>query len=325
MTIIDVHTHMLSDGWAAMLRAHGAPSFAIRTNPSGSETLMEDGVPSFTFCREMFDYALRLKDMDAAGIDVSIVSLTGPSVYWGGEAVSAEAAQVINDNMREAQTAHPDRIRFLATLPWQYPERAVAELDRACAAGAVGVMVLANIRGMHLTDPHFAPVWQAIDARSLPVLVHPTTPPGMAEMALGRLLPTVGFTFDTSLAVGRMVLDGFLDRYPNLAIIACHAGGTLPWLAQRMDLFFEARTPPEERKIAGLPSEHLRRLYYDSITFERLGLEMTLEVGGPDHLMFGTDYPHPSDIPRLKAAVEALAEPVRNKVFSANAERLFGL
>ena len=163
MTVIDIHTHMLSDAWMDLLRQHGAPEIELRMIPSGAEALFEDGVQSFTPCPEMFDYALRIKDMDAAGIDLSIVSLTGPSVYWGGAEVSAHAARLINENMREAQTAYPDRIRYFATLPWQYPKAALSELTRATADGAVGVMVLANIRGMTLIDPALAPIWQEID------------------------------------------------------------------------------------------------------------------------------------------------------------------
>ena len=84
----------------------------------------------------------------------------------------------MNDDMAAARTAHPDRLRWFASLPWQYPELALPELERAVKAGASGVMVLANIGGQPLTDPAFAPIWAAIDAKALPVLVHPTAPPG---------------------------------------------------------------------------------------------------------------------------------------------------
>ncbi len=324
MTVIDVHTHMLSEDWLAMVRQHGAPDIELRA-VRGGEALFEDGVQSFTPCPEMFDYALRLKDMDAAGIDLSIVSLTGPSVYWGNAEVSAEAARLINANMRDAQAAHPDRIRYLATLPWQYPDLAIAELARACDAGAVGVMVLANIRGMTLVDAHLAPIWDEIDRRALPVLVHPTTPPGVKDMAMGRLLPTVGFTFDTSLAIGHMILDGFLNRYPNLDLIAAHGGGTLPYLAGRMDLFFDQRMPPEERKTADPPSHYLGRIYYDSIVFQPTALRLLVEMGGAGRVMFGTDYPHPTDMPFLLGLTDDLPADQAVAVRGANARRLFAL
>src|SRR3970282_1399958 len=102
---------------------------------------------------------------------------------------------LVNDSMAQGQTAHPDRIRWMASVPWEYPQRAVRELERACAKGAVGVMVLATVAGGHLTDDKFAPIWQAIDQRALPVLVHPTEPPGTPDMDMRKysLASTVGF------------------------------------------------------------------------------------------------------------------------------------
>jgi hypothetical protein len=102
-------------------------------------------------------------------------------------------------------------------------------------------MVLANIDGHPLTDDAFASIWSAIDSRGLPVLVHPTAPPGVDAMDMVRfqLTASIGFTFDTSLAVARMIYDGFFDRYPKLKIIASHGGGALPYLIARMDQCFD--------------------------------------------------------------------------------------
>ena len=114
------------------------------------------------------------------------------------------------------------------------------ELARAVELGAIGVMTLANIREKFLNDPLFDPIWADIERRELPVLVHPTVPLGSEKMDLGThaLLGPIGFMFDTSLAISRMILDGFFDRYPKLKVIASHAGGYLPYVSKRMDLFF---------------------------------------------------------------------------------------
>lgn len=106
------------------------------------------------------------------------------------------------------------------------------------------MIVLGNIAGAALTDPAFASVWAAIDQRGLPVLVHPTTPPATEQLELGRyhLAWSVGFAFDTTLALSRMPLDGFFDRYPNVKVIGAHAGGTLPFLLPRLDQGFGPST-----------------------------------------------------------------------------------
>ncbi|HEX9439334.1 MAG TPA: amidohydrolase family protein, partial [Roseiflexaceae bacterium] len=241
MTVIDVHTHMLNRDWVELLRKHGAPRYDVRKSLDAPEGIFLDGAPFMTPMPGHFDYDERIKRMDEAWVDMAIISLTCPNVYWGGEEISLQAARIVNDDMARAQRAHPSRIRWMASLPWEYPARAVAELQRAHESGAVGVMVLANIAGASLTSPHFAPIWQAIDDLALPVLVHPTAPPGTPEMDLRayNLIASIGFIFDTSLSIARMMFDGFFERYPNLKIIASHAGGALPYLVGRLDQCFD--------------------------------------------------------------------------------------
>jgi aminocarboxymuconate-semialdehyde decarboxylase len=109
----------------------------------------------------------------------------------GGREVSAATAAAMNDEMSKASAAAPSRIKYFASLPWEYEEAAIAELHRARASGAVGVMVLANINRVPLTDERFAGIWAEIDELALPVLVHPTTPPGAGRDVDGRLPPGV--------------------------------------------------------------------------------------------------------------------------------------
>jgi aminocarboxymuconate-semialdehyde decarboxylase len=231
MPIVDVHTHMFTRRWLELLREHGDP-YGVQVRPDGRDEIFRGATPVVFPQPGHFDYDLRIKAMDAAGIDVSIVSLTCPNVYWGGESVSSEAARESNASMAEAQRTYRDRIRWFASLPWEYADRAVEELRRSCDEGAVGVMVIANIAGRSLTEAAFAPIWAEIDRRGLPVLIHPGEPPGSDLMDMGAydLSWLVGFMFDTTLAVERMIFDGFLDRYPNLKLIAAHGGGALPYL-----------------------------------------------------------------------------------------------
>lgn len=326
--VIDVHTHMLSADWVERLRAHGGPTYEVKPTKAGQESVFLRGSPFVTLTPGMFDYELRIASMDRAGVDVAIVSLTCPSVFWGGEEVSTATAVAMNDLMAEQQGRHPDRLRFFASLPWQYADRAVAELDRAVQAGAVGVFVSANIDGQSLTAPQFAPVWAAIDRLRLPVLVHPTAPQGSVELQLDEygLVPPVGFMIDTTLAIARMIFDGFLDRYPNLAIIAAHGGATLPYLAGRLDRC-HAMIPACAEKISDRPSTYLQRLYYDSVVYEQAALGLCIDVaGGPDRLMYGSDYPHNiGDMEGCLARVDALDAGSARQIRGATAIKLFGL
>ena len=324
--VIDVHTHCLTEAWFRLLQQHGGPRYTVKEVSGGLRAIHLDGAPFMTPVPPMFDYGLRLKTMDECGVDVCVVSLTCPNCFWGGPDVSLQAARIMNDDMAAAQTAHPDRLRWFASLPWQYPELALAELERAHKAGAAGVMVLANIGGMPLTDPAFAPIWAAIDAKALPVLVHPTAPPGVAEMDMARfqLTASIGFTFDTSLATARMIYDGFFERYRRLKIIAAHGGGALPYLVSRMDQCF-ANIPACREKIARRPSEYLPQIHADAVVFAPEVLDLCLKVFGADNVMYGSDYPHTiGDMPGCLARVNGLPDAARDRVRGRNAQRVFG-
>lgn len=325
--VIDVHTHCLTEAWFQLLQQHGAPHYSVEKVRGGLRAIHLDGAPFMTPVPAMFDYDLRLDTMNEHGVDLCVVSLTCPNCYWGGPDISLEAARIMNDDMAAARTAHPDRLRWLASLPWQYPSLAVAELERALGAGASGVMVLANIDGVSLTDPAFAPIWAAIDAKSLPVLVHPTAPPGVAAMDMTRfqLTASIGFTFDTSLAIARMIYDGFFDRHAKLKIIAGHGGGALPYLISRMDQCFD-NIPACRDKISVRPSEYLPAIRADAVVFSPHVLDLCVQTFGADNVLYGSDYPHTiGDMPGCLKRVNGLAGDARDKVRGGNARRLFNL
>jgi len=326
MPVIDVHTHMFTAKWLELIRQKGG-IYSIKTRPDGQQEIFRGDTPVVIPQRGHFDYGMRIEHMNSAGIDVSIVSLTCPNVYWGDEGVSCQAAGESNDTMAEAQAAYPDRIRWLASLPWEYPRRALEELGRACGNGAVGVMVLANVSGRSLTDPFFAPIWAEIDRRRLPVLVHPTDPPGVDLMDMTKfdLSWSVGFMFDTTLAITRMIFEGFFDRYPDLKIIASHGGGTLPYLVGRFEKGDEVEIP-SRRQMRRKPADYLRHIYYDCITYDLGALQYLISVVGADRVMFGTDWPHQvHDTKGAFANTARLPEGETRAVRSGNAERIFEL
>jgi aminocarboxymuconate-semialdehyde decarboxylase len=326
MPVIDVHTHMFTAKWLELLKTQGGV-YNIKTRPDGQQEIFRRDTPVVIPQRGHFDYDLRIKHMDAAGIDVSIVSLTCPNVYWGNEEVSCRAARESNDSMTEAQASYPDRIRWFASLPWEYPSKALAELDRSCSSGAVGVMVLANVAGRSLTDPIFAPIWAEIDRRALPVLVHPTDPPGVDLMDMTKfdLSWSVGFMFDTTLALTRMIFEGFFDHHPNLKIIASHGGGTLPYLVGRFEKGDEVEIP-SRRQMKRKPADYLRHIYYDSITYDFRPLQYLISIVGAEHVMFGTDWPHQvHDTKGAFANSARLPEAQREALRGTNAQRIFKL
>lgn len=325
-TVIDTHTHILNEGWISAIARHGG-DFSIRPVIGGQQAVHLKGAPFMTLTPGMLDVDLRLRAMDEAGIDLAVVSLTCPNVFWGGREACVQAARDMNDYLASVQTAHPDRIRWMASLPWPHPDAAADELARAAALGARGVIVLANVAGAPLTDIQFAPVWRAIEQAGLTVFVHPTVPPGADAMQMDEynLVANIGFMFDTTLTFTRMIYDGFFDRYPGLKLVAPHAGGTLPYLAGRLDQCW-ANMPACRVNTEHRPSEYLARILYDSVVYDAGSLDLCLRVGGADHLLFGSDYPHNIGDPAgCLARVRALPAGAREAALSRNAMRWFNV
>jgi aminocarboxymuconate-semialdehyde decarboxylase len=328
MTVIDVHTHMITLEWLDAMQKQSKGKYGVKKTKAGQDTVYQGDTPFMTLFPEMWDYEKRIADMDKAGVDIAIVSLTSPNVFWGAREASLAAAKQVNDSMAEQQRARPDRIRWFTSLPWQYPEEAKAELDRTVKAGAVGVMVLANIDGKDLTDPLFAPTWAEIDKLGLPVLVHPTNPQGADALHMNELglVPPIGFMVDTTVAISRMILAGFIDRHPNLKLIAAHGGAALPYLAGRLDRCHEM-IPACAEFIKDKPSTYLQRIWYDSVVYDQRALELCISVAGsPDRVLYGSDYPHNiGDMAGCLARVNALPGDQAKRVAGKAAEKIFRL
>jgi aminocarboxymuconate-semialdehyde decarboxylase len=319
--VVDVHTHMFSHGWVKAVEDAADPNFRIGENGA----LINRGGSIGRMTPPMLDWDLRIKDMDAAKVDVGLISLTAPNVYWGTRAQSVAAARSINDDFAAAQKKYDGRIRWFASLPFQYEDEALAELRRAKGNGAIGVCTLTNILGAPLTAPQFRRIFRECEAMRMPVFIHPTTPftdgMGLADFGLGN---TIGFTSETSLCFARLILEGVLDELPNLQLIACHGGGAFPFLAARFDIMWERTT--SARKNQAPPSSYMRRLWYDSIVYDQQTLEFLVERVGPDRVLYGSDYPFTiGDMKGILGRVDALPSTQRDALRSSNAERLFDL
>ncbi|WP_429561794.1 amidohydrolase family protein [Paraburkholderia sp. MM6662-R1] len=129
---------------------------------------------------------------------------------------------------------------------------------------------------------------------------------------------------DTTLAITRMIFEGFFDQYPDLKLIASHAGGALPYLAGRFEKGNEIEIP-QRRKMKRKPIDYLRHIYYDCITYSPASLEFLVSVVGADRVMFGTDWPHQVyDIRGAFANTARLPKEQCDAIRGNNARRVFG-
>jgi aminocarboxymuconate-semialdehyde decarboxylase len=211
---IDVHTHMYTRGWQEALRKANDPHIRLTPGQGGVDSMFYLWANVGSLPDAMFDWDLRIRRMDEAGVDLALISLSSPNVCLAEREHSLKAAQAANDDFAAAAAKYPTRIKWMASLPWDFPADAITELKRARAAGAIGVCMLTNIAGTPLTDERYRPVWSEIESMGLPVFVHPTLPKVDYGLLVGggALANAVGFTTETSLCFARMIFAAQADR-----------------------------------------------------------------------------------------------------------------
>jgi aminocarboxymuconate-semialdehyde decarboxylase len=229
--------------------------------------------------------------------------------------------------MIEAHAAFPERFVGCASLPIQAPDLAVKEIDRISEQRAIrGVYLPTSFSDKNLSDPSLFPIYQRCERLNLPVLLHPVTPIGSDRLQAYYLRNLLGNPYDTGVAAAFLIFGGVLDRFPNLNVVLPHAGGTLPFMAGRLQHGQAVR--PEVRNTAQRPfGEYLRRFHFDTITHSPEALRFLIELVGTDRVVLGSDYcfdmgdDHPLEtIAKLK-----LSSADQDKILFANARRLFRL
>lgn len=282
----DMHTHCYSLRYLRYLEdcggeyqivrgAHGAPHIAWR------------GIPTVTLHDGTTNIAQRFADPVAARVAVHVVSTTIPNVYPLPPAIQVSAARAINDELAEWRDRWPDHIRGLASIPMD-SDAAVSELERSLHdLGLSGVILGTHIEGRFLDDPRYAPFFARANDLKAMILLHPMVPwAGAARMTSHDLMALVGFISDTTWAVAQLLFSGFFRRYPDIRFILPQTGGAVLLLQGRWQV---GVTDAAQRQRI---SEDLRRLYFDTASFQAGALRLAVEEVGASHLVFGSDYPH---------------------------------
>lgn len=289
---LDLHTHHYTTAFFDAVRDRGG-DYSFAKDPTGRDIITLRGARFFGITPAMTDLRARLDAMDAAGIDVAVLSLSTPNVFFLGPGDQPDLARRMNDAYARAATDHPDRIKAFASIPMDNPDAALAELHRALGELRMnGVVLLSNIGGRHLTDAAYRPFFAEADRIGLCALLHPMIPAAGQEALRDHVLgPIVAFPFDTTLAVARMCYAGMFREFPNIRWIIAHAGGAIPWLLERIDNGYRDFAENREH-IDQLPSVYLKRLYYDTVTFSPHTLGMLRDLFGAEHMVMGSDFPH---------------------------------
>ena len=253
-----------------------------------------------------WDMAKRFSDMDAAGVDVQVVSNTPQTFLYNQEpALTAALAALQNDQTAAAVATHPERLMGIATLPMQAPQLAADELRRSMRKlGLKGAQIGSNINGRNLDDPALEPLWAAADELAAFIMVHPTQVAGAERLKSYYLTNLIGNPLDTTIAAACLVFGGVVGRYPRIKFLMVHGGGFVPYQAGRFRHGWQVRPEPQAN-LKAPPDAALDRLYFDTIVHSRPALEFLVASAGASRVLLGSDYPF--DMGTLDCARQVLA------------------
>jgi uncharacterized protein len=277
----------------------------------------------------------RLAAMDAAGIDMQVLSLTAPGLEQAETADAIAHARDANDYLAAAIKKHPTRFGGFAALPIAAPDKAVAELERRVRQdGFKGAVINGHNRGRYLDDKFFWPILECAQALNAPIHLHPAKPPKpVVEASFGGFSPLVsevfsgpgwGWHIETAVHILRLILGGTFDQFPKLQFVIGHLGEGLPAMFQRVDIMSPAMTKLQ-RPITAYLRENIHYTF-SGFNFPATFLSLLLELGGVDRIMFSADHPYQS-MAKARAFLEQLPVSAadRERIAHGNAERLFHL
>ncbi len=324
MRLITLEEHFASPNW---LDTAGRETKELAANPN---------TPYHEIPAKLVDLGKqRVAEMDAAGIDLQILSLNAPGVEQLDEAEAVASARETNEYLAEAIKAYPTRFGGFAALALARPTEAVKELERAVNDhGFVGANINGHIQERYLDNQFFWPVLEAAEALGVPIYLHPTQPPKAVVEAyysgfspeLTSILskPGWGWHIETAVHVIRIILGGVFDRFPKLQIIVGHLGEGLPFMQERMNAVLNPRLTKLKRPVG----EYLREnVYYTTSGWNyKSSFQNMLSEVGVDRIMFSCDYPYGS-MSKSKAFLEGLSISESDKAIIAhqNAEKLMKL
>jgi aminocarboxymuconate-semialdehyde decarboxylase len=290
--------------------------------------------------KPVHDLDIRFRMMDPFGDYRQVISLPNPPIEdYATPAQGAELARIANDTMAEMVRKYPDRFcAFVAAVCMTDMDATMREAKRAVEdLGAAGVQIFTNVKGKPLDRPEFQPFFAAMAKYDLPIWMHPARSATMTDYAdetrsRFEIWWCIGWPYETSAAMIRLVFSGLYDRHPGIKILTHHMGGMIPFFDGRVGAGMEVlgqRTSDEDYSgvLKALKRPHLdyfKMFFCDTAMFgSNLGIKCGMEFFGLDQIVFSTDAPFAP----IKETIESidrmdLTADQRKRLFQGNAERL---
>lgn len=325
--VVDFHCHMVVPAAEALARPHQPLTPEPAHLYSSGETRKVNLAMLERIRQQLTSVERRLADMDAAGVDIQVLSPSpGHYCYWAEEDLALQIARTVNDALCEVAASNSRRIVALGTLPMQSPRLAVQELRRCVLElGMRGVEISTNVNGAELADPRFEPILAAAEELGAIVFLHPAGFTHGQRLTDFHLNNVIGNPLETTVALSHLIYGGSLDRMPGLKLVLAHGGGTLGAYTGRFDHAHHARIDCAHCKHP--PSHYLRQMHFDSVVFDPVELQHLIGKFGIDRILAGTDYPYDMAEPDLLGFIgrAGLSADDAAALLGRNAARLLGL
>ncbi|MBB4935328.1 aminocarboxymuconate-semialdehyde decarboxylase [Lipingzhangella halophila] len=332
---VDAHAHVLLPTVESLVG--GEPGLAAHREldalRNGAEAMRVSGEMIATRWPRLTDVDTRLADMDAAGVDIQILS-PSPSHYhyWAGPDLAQQVTTTANEAVAEHCAKAPDRLRGIGLAPLQHPGSAVAALEHAVAeCGLAGVEISSHAPEpggdgtVELSDPRLEQFWARAAELNAVVFLHPFGCTLGSRLDRWYLSNIAGQPVENAVALSHLIFSGVLDRHPELRLLAAHGGGYLPTHLGRADHGWEVR--PDARGCAEPPSSYLPRLWFDSLVHTPEALRALVAAVGADRVVLGSDHPFDMGVDDPVARLEqaGLPESATRAIRGATAAALFAL
>jgi predicted TIM-barrel fold metal-dependent hydrolase len=272
---IDVHAHYFPAEYLDLLERFGSPTTAFARNTQAG------GGPD--------EIAARLAVMDAASVQLQVLSAAPLVPSFDEEAHAVAAARLANDLYADLVTRYPDRFAAFAVIPLPHVDASLAEMDRALGTlGMRGVTITTSMLSRTPTDSSFAPIFAELDRRGSVLSIHPAgigaRSPLITEYGLSW---SIGAPIEDTISITQLIVKEIPTRYPHVKIINAHLGGALPMLLDRLDYQLGRLHLSEP------PSSMARRMWYDTVGHGSMpALRCACDALGADRLLLGSDYPY---------------------------------
>ena len=332
MRTIDVHAHVVPGGaWRAA--DAGREWHGYRHEPGeGLGTFLGDGKRfGFTSPKVRFTPEERLRDMDAQGVDVQVLSIHTPFFGYHLDVAQGRAlAREVNEEIAAMTRQWPRRFAGLATVPMQDTTAAIEELERAVTQlGLKGAELDTIVNGENWDAPRFLPFFKAAEAMGAVLFYHPQPQHNFLRERTARygLFNSLGVILEDAIVVAILILGGVLEACPSLKVCIAHGGGPACYAMGRLDRGWQGNADAR-RSIPQPPSHYQRRLYYDTVVGSEVALRFLIDQVGIDRVVLGSDWPfvpwHPSPVTWVQG-LASLTGDEKERILWRNLETLLAL